>query len=87
MKNIIAKIKALVASHPRAMYELKSFCITFLGLYVALTGITETTTISAIVNNTELFFGSIGIAAFRTLVIFILKLASLDYRKSTASYK
>ena len=84
---MIEQIKALIKKYPRAVYEIKSFIITFVGVYVAITGISENTTLRSVLDNYQLFLGSISIAAFRTLLIFILKVVDYDYRASTAKYK
>lgn len=81
------KVEAFFKKNPRIIYEFKSFMITFVGVYAAITGLSETTTLRAVLDNKELFIGSISIAAFRTLLIFILKVVDYDYRASTAKYK
>lgn len=87
MKNIIDKLKAFLIKYPRVVYECKSFLVTFVGIYVAVTGLSETTTLKLVFDNYQMFIGALSMAAFRTLVIYILKLASYDYRSDTAKYK
>ena len=84
---MLTKLKALIKRYPRVVYEIKSFLLTFAGVYVMITGISETTTMRSLLDNYQMFVGSISIAAFRTFIIFVLKVVDYDYRASTAKYK
>lgn len=81
------KIKALMAKYPKAVYEIKSFLVTFFGVFVAVSGISEATNLQYIFDNYQMLLGAASIAATRTLVIFIMKIVNLDYRNSTVKYK
>ena len=76
-----------MAKYPKAVYEIKSFLVTFLGVFVAVSGISEATNLQYIFDNYQMLLGAASIAATRTLVIFIMKIVNLDYRNNTAKYK
>lgn len=72
----------------RALYEVKSFTMTFGSILVLLVGADNFTSLDVIISNKDIILTSASVALTRTIVIYALNyLGIADFRQSTKDYK